>query len=86
MMNETEAVLEYYSRHGSITDPGGLAGMFEGLPAGIPSLCAVVQGILLHTLWAERYGVTLSRHARKTSICGTCGECWRGYGNWTAAR
>jgi len=52
--------LEYYARPGLMTGPGEHASLFEGLPSEIPALCQVVQGILLHIFWAERYGVELS--------------------------
>jgi hypothetical protein len=42
-----------------MTDPKEYAGLFEGLPTEIPALCQVVQGLLLHIFWAERYGVEL---------------------------
>lgn len=50
--------INYYSRFGSITDPGDLRSAYEGLPTTMPELCHVVQGLVLHVLWTERYGVT----------------------------
>jgi hypothetical protein len=52
--------LEYYARPGLITNPGKYAGLLDGLPTDIPSLCKVVQGLVLHIFWAERYGVKLT--------------------------
>ena len=43
-----------------MTDPGEHAYLFDDLPAEMPTLCQVVQGLLLHVFWAERYGVVLS--------------------------
>jgi len=43
-----------------MTDPAEHAELLEGLPTKIDALCDVVQGILLHVFWAERYGLTLS--------------------------
>jgi hypothetical protein len=48
-----------------MTDPGEHAALFDGLPADVPALCQVVQGILLHIFWAERYGVTLSEERKQ---------------------
>ncbi|MDY7080565.1 MAG: transglutaminase-like domain-containing protein [Chloroflexota bacterium] len=60
MSEFTTHSLEYYALPGVMTDPGDLAGLFDDLPTDIPALCQVVQGLLLHIFWAERYGVTLS--------------------------
>ncbi len=49
----------YYAQPGPMTDPGQHAHLFDELPAEIPELVRVVQGLLLHIYWAERYGVTL---------------------------
>ena len=57
--------LEYYACPGPMTDPGEHAALFDGLPADVPALCQVVQGILLHIFWAERYGVTLSEERKQ---------------------
>jgi len=57
--------LEYYARLGLMTDPGEHAQLFEGLPTEIPDLCQVVQGLLLHIFWAERYGVELSEERKQ---------------------
>ena len=55
-----ETPLEYYANPGPMTDPGEQACLFDDLPTGIPALCQIVQGLLLHVFWAERYGVKLS--------------------------
>jgi len=57
--------LEYYARPGWMTDPRGHADLFDGLPTDIPTLCRVVQGILLHIFWAERQGVQLSEEQKQ---------------------
>ena len=59
-MSESTDPLEYYARPELMTDPQGQAQLFEDLPAEIPALCQVVQGLVLHIFWAERYGVKLS--------------------------
>ncbi len=51
--------LRYYRSQGPITDPGGLAALYAPLPGDVPSLCAVVQGVMLHIFMADKYGVAL---------------------------
>jgi hypothetical protein len=57
--------LEYYARPGLMTDPQEHASLLDDLPAEIAALCQVVQGLLLHIFWAERYGVTLSEERKQ---------------------
>jgi hypothetical protein len=57
----------YYARSGIMTDPGDYAPMLDALPADIAELCEVVQGLLVHVFWAERYGLALSE-ARKQEV------------------
>jgi hypothetical protein len=52
--------LTYFSRFGKITDPGPYADLYAGLPSDIPSLVQVVQGLVVHVFWAERYGLKLT--------------------------
>jgi hypothetical protein len=52
--------LTYFSRFGKITDPGPYADLYAGLPSDIPSLIQVVQGLVVHVFWAERYGLKLT--------------------------
>jgi hypothetical protein len=42
-----------------MTDPGEQAPLLAGLPNTVAELRCVVQGLLLHVFWAERYGVAL---------------------------
>jgi len=49
--------LAYYSAHGPITDPGGRASMFEGLPWRVSELVQVVLGLVLHPAAAARQGI-----------------------------
>src|SRR5574338_363707 len=50
----------YFSRYGDITGPGPYAELYADLPADLPSLVKVVQGLMVHVFWAERYGLSLS--------------------------
>lgn len=47
---------DWYRVPGVMTDPGPHASLFEDLPRGVAAVCEVVQGLLLHVHWAERYG------------------------------
>lgn len=55
-----ESELSYYAQHGPMTDPSNNADLFTELPNDIPSLCAIVQGLLIHPLEVALYGVTLT--------------------------
>jgi hypothetical protein len=56
-MNTT---LTYFTKQGIISDPGGYATLFDGLPRDLAELVQAVQGSTLHIFWAERYGLKLS--------------------------
>lgn len=62
---ETTDPLQYYAVPGVMTDPEEHRHLFEGLPGDIPALCGIVQGLILHVHWAERYGVQLSEERRQ---------------------
>jgi hypothetical protein len=51
--------LSYYSKQGSISNPGAYASVFNALPTQIEELVKVVQGITIHPFWTERYGLKL---------------------------
>lgn len=57
--------LDYYGCHSAITDPREHAGLFEGLPTGIPALCKVVQGVLMHYDVTHLYGLELSEERKE---------------------
>lgn len=57
--------LAYYARPGPMTGLKDLTPLFDELPAGIPGLVKVVQGLLIHIFWAERYGVMLSEERKQ---------------------
>ena len=59
--------LDYYAHPGLISDPGEFAPRLAGLPTDIPALVKVVQGLMIHIFWAERYGLQLSE-ARKQEV------------------
>jgi len=53
----TPEMLDFYASHSCFTDPGVHGALLEGLPIGIPELVGIVQGLILHLHWTERYGV-----------------------------
>lgn len=68
-MREPQAPFEYYARPGPMTDPRQHATLLDGLPREIRALCEVVQGLLLHVFWAERYGYKPSlEHQQEVQI------------------
>ncbi len=60
MIAATDAEQLYYAKVGTITDPGQFVGLFDELPSEIAELCKIVQGLLVHVFWAERYGEKLT--------------------------
>lgn len=52
-------ILEFYATHGLMSNPREHASMFSDLPDEIPTLCKVVQGLLIHEGWARVYGVSM---------------------------
>ncbi len=52
--------LDFYSSQGKLSDPQEYASLLDDLPTDIGELCRVVQGLLIHIFWAERYGIQLS--------------------------
>lgn len=71
-------VLSFYARHSPITDPGGYARLYDDLPGDVPGLVATVQNVLLHFMWAEKYGVTLTRERRAEMSLRTVPEMLEG--------
>lgn len=51
--------LTYFSQFGMMTNPGPFADLYADLPSDVPSLVRVVQGLVVHVFWAERYGLNL---------------------------
>ena len=60
MTTSTNDTHTYYAEHGIISDPGRFSHLFDSLPQDVSQLCGIVQGLLLHAIWAERYGEKLS--------------------------
>lgn len=56
--------LTFYATPGLLTDPGSQASLLDHLPGEVEALCRIVQGLMLHIFWAERYGVILDAARR----------------------
>lgn len=65
MFRSMKNPLDYYGSPGPMTDPKQFSKLFESLPTEIPALCRVVQGLLIHILWTERYGINLSKDRKQ---------------------
>ncbi|MGZ9225702.1 MAG: transglutaminase domain-containing protein, partial [Anaerolineales bacterium] len=59
--------LTYFAQYGKLTHPGRHENLYAGLPSDIPSLVKVIQGLIVHVFWAERYGLNLSEE-RKAEV------------------
>jgi excinuclease ABC subunit A len=57
--------LSFYAAPGLMTSAGELNPLFAPLPTDIPGLCRVVQGLLIHPLITEWYGVDLTSTQKK---------------------
>ena len=53
----TATVADLYARHDPLTDPGGLAALFDPLPSDPAALRAIASGLIVHVAWASRYGI-----------------------------
>ncbi len=70
-------VLKYYAQPGSMTDAGDQVDLLDDLPADIPGLCRVVQGLLIHPFETELYGVELTSVQKKEVNIRTAAEMLR---------
>ena len=59
-LHSSDDPLAYYARPGFMTDPQEYSDLLSGLPTDVGALCSIVQGVLVHLFWSERYGLTLS--------------------------
>lgn len=52
-------LLEYYSKHGIMSDITSQKSMVTDLPKTVEGIVKVVQNLILHEHWVQHYGVTL---------------------------
>ena len=57
--------ISFYAAPGIMTGTGDSAPLFDPLPTDIAALCRVVQGLLIHPLITEWYGVDLTSTQKK---------------------
>ena len=60
-MENSLSPLIFYAQQGQISDPGPYTNRFDDLSTDLPGIIKVIQGVMLHLHWAERYGVTLDK-------------------------
>lgn len=53
-----------FRRQSPVTEPGPHAAALDALPGEVDALVRVVQGLMVHVYWAERYGLDLSPERR----------------------
>jgi len=58
---------QYYTAQSIVTEPGKYQKFYNGLPDDIPSLCKIIQAVVLHLHWMLAYGVNLPDE-RKTEV------------------
>jgi hypothetical protein len=58
-INNMEEWGKYYSTQSIVTDPGQYKDLYDSLPNDIPSLCAVIQGLILHLFWGPAYDMNI---------------------------
>jgi hypothetical protein len=59
--------LTYFAQFGKMTHPGPYEYLYADLPSDVPTLVQVVQGLMVHVFWGERYGLNLSEE-RKAEV------------------
>jgi excinuclease ABC subunit A len=74
MEKDTRPILEYYTRHSVITDPGKYASLFDDLPYGIQSFVKIVQGLLVSLPWEDAYNLDIPRERHREIYLRTVPE------------
>lgn len=57
---------DYYRTHGGLTEPGRFRDELARVPLDLPTLCAFIQGFVIHADWAAAYGVKDTALSRET--------------------
>jgi len=55
--NSANEMQKFYSTHSCITDPGKYSALISDLPANVPELVKIIQGLILHLHWTKKNGV-----------------------------
>ena len=53
--------ITYYASQSYITDPGAYARLFDPLSVDVPTLCRIVQGLIVHPFEAHLYGIRIPK-------------------------
>ena len=61
----TDPTLAYYAQPGPMTDLSAYADHLRNLPDNIPQLCRIVQGLMVHLYWADRYEITATDQRKR---------------------
>ncbi len=60
--------IEYFAAHGTISDPGKYKDSFKGIPDEPSEICSLIQGLLIHTFWIEKYGIKIDEKRKFTEL------------------
>lgn len=60
-MNATLDPIDFYTQQGQISNPSPYSNWFDDLPTDLAGIIQIIQGVMLHLHWAERYGVSLEK-------------------------
>lgn len=63
--DKLDTILAYYAQPGVMTRTEKYLPLLRSLPGDIKSLVCILQGVMLHIFWAERYGVQLSEERKQ---------------------
>jgi hypothetical protein len=68
-MNENNiGIHNYYSTQSCISNPGNLSPLLNDLPSDIVELVNIIQGLILHLHWTEKYGVVPSNTQEEANL------------------
>lgn len=60
--------LKYFASHGTISDPGKYKNTFKDIPDEPSEICSLIQGLLIHAFWIERYGIKRDENRKFTEL------------------
>src|SRR5512133_3695172 len=55
----------FFAMADGVTDPGRHRPLLDALPDHVDQLASVVQGLMVHVFWAERYGLHLTEDRKQ---------------------
>ena len=57
---------DFYRTHGALSEPGQFREKLAMVPLDLLTMCAFIQGIVIHADWAAAYGVKDTALSRET--------------------